>query len=875
MSNYRLLIALVALLLQPIACAEKHSRPTLDTTEKRFGDVTEARVLAESDSGENWLVNGGRFSGEHFTPLNQIAADNVAQLGLAWSADIPSFTLVAEPIVVDGVVYLSGALNHVFALDARTGEMLWQFDPEIRLDISQGNSYGSRMNRGVAVWEGRVYVGTGECELIALDAANGKRIWASPVCDPREGFGAHIRGAPRVGDGQVFIGFSGSTSARGALVAFDAATGAETWRFWTVPGDPSKGFETPELERASATWTNGWSALGGGSVWEGIRYDPVTKSVIFGTAAAGPLNPNLRGPGDALFTNCIMAVDAKTGTYKWHYQTVPEDAWDYDAAMPLVVTDLDLPGGAESGGTRRVVMQAPKNGFFYVLDANTGELLAADPIVEVNWASHIDLQTGRPVELPGARYYANEDPEEPVAVKPQAAGAHNWYPMSFSPRTGLVYIPATDLATMYSAKGPAGFHLAAPDGPIPAGSGKLLAWDPVKREIRWSVDYPLPFNGGVVSTAGELVFQGTAAGEFRAYRDTTGELLWSQKTGTSILAAPVSYQIGGEQYVRATAGGGGGNAMITPLQSSTPDAQGPSRLFAFKLGGKEPMPPQPIRGPAPRPPTRTASKAQVAHGEEMWEMCGHCHGSEGIGIGPRRLPGTIPDLRFMSEKSHAEWNAIVLGGSRAAKGMPAFGDSMSVEDSDALHAFVIDRAWKFYESAQPGVDNPPVSSNQNRIHLERKDLMSDYQELLDREELRSLLDRMDNAIDAKDWAKARTFFADEVVLDATSLHPGESASLKADEMIADWARILFEGKTSFHMRYNHDITVDGDTAKVSSKSHSFNVYNTGTGGDMWEVWGIYHHTLRREKDGWKVTGLNYEFVHARGNEKAHEYVPGD
>ena len=758
-------IILVALLPQLLAHAEKPA------TERRFGDVTEARVLAEAASGENWLVNGGRFSGEHFSPLKRITTGNVDQLGLAWFADIPSFTMAAEPIVVDGVVYLSGSLSQVFALDARSGEMLWRFDPEIRLDLSLGNSYGARMNRGVAVWKERVYVGTAECTLIAIDASRGTQLWESPVCDPREGVGAHIRGAPRVGGGKVFIGYAGSSyQARSSLVAFDAATGKEVWRFWTVPGDPAKGgFETPELERASATWANGWAERGGGSVWEGIRYDPVTGNVFFGTGSANPLNVNLRGPGDALFTNSIMAVDAETGSYQWHYQTVPEDAWDYDAAMPLIVTDLEY-GGEPSAGERegpaprrkepsageregaplagkepsageregaplarkdsageregeplarkdsardrqgqaphtkqrrRVVMQAPKNGFFYVLDARTGELLAADPIVDVTWATHIDMETGRPVEPPGARYYANENPARPVPVKPQAGGAHSWYPMSFSPLTRLVYVPVADLATYYSVAGPYGLRLDSPAEPLPAGSGKLLAWDPVGREARWTVDYPLPWNSGVLSTAGELVFQGTAGGEFRAYRDASGELLWFRKTGTSILAAPVTFLAEGEQYVLAAAGIGGGNGVITPSHSSTPDARGPSRLFAFKLGGKARLPPPRDPAPVPRPPARTASKQQVEHGEEMWPTCGHCHGSQAMGVGPRDLPGAVPDLRYMSAKTHAEWHGIVLGGNQRHLGMPAFHEEMTVEDSEALHAYVIEQAWKLYERSQP------------------------------------------------------------------------------------------------------------------------------------------------------------------------------
>ena len=744
MSHTSLRVVLAALLVMSIACAEKPS------TERRFGDVTETRVLEEAASGENWLVNGGRFSGEHFSPLQQITAGNVDQLALAWYADIPSFTFALEPIVVDGVVYLSGSLSRVFAVDAASGEMLWQFDPRIRLDISQGNAYGSRMNRGVAVWEGRVYVGTGECRLIALDAAAGTRLWESPVCDPREGVGAHIRSAPRVGGGMVFMGYSGSTSARGSLVAFDAETGKEAWRFWTVPDDPAKGFETPELERASATWTNGFSEMGGGSVWEGIRYDPVTKSVFFGTAAPGPGNPNLRGPGDSLFSNSIIAVDAKTGSYKWHYQTVPEDAWDYDAATPFIITDLEYevePSAGEREGAplarqdasaerealaprlkqqRRVVMQAPKNGFFYILDAHTGELLAADTIVEVTWASHIDMETGRPVELPGARYYTDEYAGQPVLVKPSPGGAHSWHPMSFSPQTGLVYLPLTDLAANFFALPPSRDALGVtrssgwrfdfvPDASageeLPADSGKLLAWDPVKREARWSVARPVPWNSGVLATAGNLVFQGLAGGEFQAYGADTGKLLWSRDTGTAILSPPVTFQLGTEQVVLAAAGIGGGNGVTISAYVSTLDAQGPARLFAFKLGGKAQMPAIRDYTPVPRPPARTASREQIEHGRTTYEgvACEYCHGPRVVGVGrqmqgadSRRLPGAIPDLRYMTSETHAEWHAIVIGGSRTHLGMPAFHDALSVEDSAALQAYVIEQAWKLYEKSQPG-----------------------------------------------------------------------------------------------------------------------------------------------------------------------------
>jgi len=713
-------IVLVVLLLQAVACA-KDAGTEMPAAERRFGDVTEARVLGEASSGENWLVNGGRFSGEHFSPLSQITTGNVDQLGLAWYADVPSFGFALEPIVVDGVIYVTGSLNRVFAYDARSGEMLWQFDPEVRLDISLGNSYGGRLNRGVAVWEGRVYAGTAECKLIALDATSGTKLWESPVCDPREGIGAHIRSAPRVGGGLVFMGYSGTTAARGSLAAFDAETGREVWRFWTVPGDPAKGFEAPELERASATWAKGWTEMGGGAVWEGIRYDPVTESVFFGTAAPGPLSPKLRGPGDALFSNSILAVDARTGAYKWHYQAVPGDAWDYDAAPPLIVTDLDY-----AGKSRRVVMSAPKNGFFYVLDALTGELLAADPLVEVTWASHVDMETGRPVENPSARYYDSDDPSASVLVKPSPGGGHTWHPMSFNPLTGLVYVPMTDLAANFQALAPAegeagptrasGWRFDfVPDAwegeALPADSGKLRAWDPVKREARWTIDHPVPWNGGVLSTAGEVVFQGTAGGELRAYRADDGKLLWSRSTGSGILSPPVTYQQDGEQVVLAAAGIGGGNGVSIAPYISTLDAQGPSRLFAFKLGGKAEMPAIRDFTPVPRPPARTASREQIERGRALFEeiACAYCHGNKVFGVGRQmeaadssRLPGAVPDLRYMAEQTHAEWHGIVLAGNRKHLGMPAHVDVLSVEDSEALQAFVIEQAWKLYEKAQSG-----------------------------------------------------------------------------------------------------------------------------------------------------------------------------
>ena len=675
-----------------------------EATAKRFGDVTEARVLAESDSGENWLVNGGRFTGEHYSPLTGINDANVEQLGPAWVANVPSFTLAAEPLVVDGVVYSSGSLSHVFAFDAATGEKLWQFAPKVRLDFSFGNSYAARTNRGVAVWNGVVYVGTGDCRLIAIGAERGNQLWEAPVCDPTEGIGPGITGAPRVGDGKVFMGYSASDfGARGSLAAFDAETGAELWRFWTVPGDPAKGFEAEALEMASQTWAGGWAESGGGAVWEGIRYDPVTGLVIFGTASALPLNVSMRGPGDSLFTNSVIAVDADTGAYRWHYQTVPEDAWDYDATMPKIVTDLEF-GGIK----RRVVFEAGKSGFFYVLDARTGELLAADPIATVSWASHIDIESGRPIKLQKARYYENEDPLEPVRVWPSILGARNWYPMSYSPKTRLVYMPVADMPSTYSASGFFGARVEVlgygPEEEVPLGAGRLVAWDPVQRVVRWTVDYTIPHNGGVLSTAGNLIFQGTAAGEFHAYHAVTGDRLWSSgKLGTTVQAAPVSYRLGDEQYVLATAGRGGALGMVTSLRTQAPDARGPARLFAFKLGGKAEMPSSTVKPtPVPRPPARTAGVEQIRRGGILFgdQGCDLCHGGHAIGSYERNTAnGTVPDLRYLPPEVHAQWHSIVVGGSRRLGGMPGFGPDLTIPDSEALQAFVVEQAWKLYEQA--------------------------------------------------------------------------------------------------------------------------------------------------------------------------------
>src|SRR5580704_8345972 len=419
----------------------------------KFGDVSQARVLAEASSGNDWLVAGGGFGEQHFSPLKQITDRNIGTMGLAWFADIDSpMGLATEPIVVDGAIYVSLPQSKIYAIDALSGRVRWRFDPKVRLDRMR-NSWAAHSNRGLAVWGGKVYVGTGDCRLVAIDAASGEKTWESGVCD---GGLTGITGAPHVGNGKVFIGYNGSDSGvRGSVVAFDAATGKQLWKFWTVPGDPANGFESKALEMAAKTWSGDkWWEVGGGDVWDPITYDPATGFLIFGTAGATPEvlfgdKADKKVAGDRLFAGCVVAVNADTGEYRWHYQTSTENY--HNENMHILLADVVI-----AGEKRHVAMTAPKNGFFYMLDAATGKFLTGKAIAKVSWAASFDSSTGRAVETP-------MPPEGHMPL----SGGHNWWPMSYSPLTGLVYLPLHDVKA----------HTLAPHE-FPE-QGKLLAWDPV------------------------------------------------------------------------------------------------------------------------------------------------------------------------------------------------------------------------------------------------------------------------------------------------------------------------------------------------------------------------------------------------------------
>ena len=657
------------------------------------GNVTAARVAAETDDGANWLLNGRTFESQHFSPLKQINDQTISGLGLAWYLDIDSaMGIVSEPIVVDGIAYVSAPQSKVYAIDAATGKVVWKFDPKVRLDQALNGSYSARTNAGVAVWEGKVFVGTGDCRLVAIDAASGQQIWESKVCEATQ---TGITNAPHVAKGMVFMGYNGSDDGvRGSIAAYEANTGKELWRFWTVPGDPKKPFESKALkEIAAKTWPAGdaWK-MGGADVWTAITYDPVTDFVIFGTAGAGADYGELsalRAKGDKLFAGCIVAVKADTGEYVWHYQTSSPGLQTEN--NHIVMADLTL-----DGEKRHVAMTVPKHGIYYVLDAKTGKLLSAKPIVKVNWATSIDLTTGKAVEVPAS------------AGGGKQWTVHNWWPMSYNPGSGLVYIPATDRKPNTRAAVETGEWMQDTEG-------KLIAWDPVNQSARWSVEEEIATNGGVLSTAGNLVFQGQGNGEFAAFTADAGRKAWSIDTGSAIESIPVTYTVNGDQYILVPVGWGSGSRLFAPSWTmATPRSKrGPSRLLAFKLGGNVPFPtPADIVPPVPKPPQQTADAATIQEGEKLYKTfyCDGCHSPHLDGSSAWVLDGAVPDLRYAPPEVHAQWYSIVLAGTHWDKGMPGFANPpkfafphlrMTTKQADAIHAYVIDGAWKAYNKEHP------------------------------------------------------------------------------------------------------------------------------------------------------------------------------
>ncbi len=672
-----------------------------------------AAVQAAPPAPQNWLSYGRTPDEQRFSPLDGIDAASVGGLGLAWYADLPANRgQEATPIVADGKLYVSTAWSIVQAYDAKSGALLWTYDPQVPRETGV-NACCDAVNRGVALWNGSLFVGTLDGRLVAIDAKTGRQRWTVQTTDRSKPY--TITGAPRVIKGKVIIGNGGAEyGVRGYVSAYDAATGKRAWRFYTVPGDPAKPFENPVLAKAAKTWAGQWwKHGGGGTVWDSMAYDPALDLLYIGTGNGSPWNRKLRsdGKGDNLFLSSIVALRPSTGEYVWHYQTTPGDEWDYTATQSIILADLTIDGVA-----RKVLMQAPKNGFFYVLDRESGKLISAKPFIPVNWASGIDPASGRPIENPAARY---SETGKPFMQMPGPLGAHSWYPMAFSPRTGLVYLPAQELATPYAAEAKPRFNakgwntgVAMGAEPLPrdpkvmaalrAGlKGYLLAWDPVAQKEVWRADHGQPFNGGTLATAGDLVFQGDASGVLHAYGARDGRDLWRFDTQSPIMAAPVAYAVDGVNYIAVLAGYGG-VAGTGPGILFNPDGakRNISRLLVFRLGGTGQLPaaPPPPERVVPTPPAGRFSVADVEAGRLLFaRSCGVCHGAEAVSA------GVIPDLRYSGMLERQPFLAIVRDGALKGAGMASFADTLSPREMELVRAYLVTRQR---ETADQAVARP-------------------------------------------------------------------------------------------------------------------------------------------------------------------------
>ena len=675
---------------------------TTSLTQAQSSIVDEPTI---ADPGSEWLNYGRGYKEQRFSPLDSIHRDNIDDLDLAWSFKFDTARgMEATPLVHNGVIYISTGWSHVHALDARTGEQLWHYDAQVPKSHLIKTCCGA-VNRGVALWQGdaeselQVFFGTLDGRLVALDANTGTANWIVETTPDNSNYS--VTGAPRVVKGMVIIGNGGGElGVRGYITAYDSATGEQLWRFYTVPGDPAKPQEHPALDAALDTWAgNEWYKLGGGggTVWDSLVYDPELDLLYIGTGNGSPWNRDLRSPGggDNLYLSSIVALKPDTGDYVWHYQVTPKDNWDYTATQQLTLADISI-----DGEQRKVIMQAPKNGFFYILDRVSGELLSAEKFAKVTWASHIDMQTGRPVETKYADYQSNGG----SYIWPSPYGAHNWQPMSFSPKTGLVYIPTQSIPHYFSGQKTVTYQLdrwntgvdlnesrdplswvagmASTDALV---YGELLAWDPVKQQAAWKVKHDKPANGGVLSTAGDLVFQGTGEGIFAAYDADNGDALWQYQSDSAVLAGPMTYELDGEQYI-AVAQGSGGTVMLTIGDNLKRNKVNKNKLLVFKLGDfglTKTVADESLATILPLSEEVNATPEVIKQGEELYgRNCGTCHGISA------KSNYVVPDLRYMSDQTHRDFVAIVLGGSRTHKGMAGFYETHSIEDVEAIHSYL-------------------------------------------------------------------------------------------------------------------------------------------------------------------------------------------
>jgi len=684
------------LVLASIAFVEKTKPGSALHIAKVVGAVQDKQISTIEDNSGDWLTYGRNYGEERFSPLGQITKENVGQIGLAWSLNLGTKRgIEATPLVVDGIMFISGPWSVVYAINTRNGKLLWTYDPQVPKEFGE-KACCDVVNRGVAMYKGNIFVGTLDGRLVSINAATGKKKWEVLTVSHDRSY--TITGAPRVMDGKVLIGNGGAEfGVRGYVTAYDAMTGKKIWRFYTVPGNPANGFEHPEMKEAVKTWNGEWWKYGGGgTAWDAFAYDPKLKLIYVGTGNGSVWNREIRSPGggDNLYLSSILAIHAETGKLKWHYQTTPGDSWDFTAVQQIILTQLEI-----KGKKREVLMQAPKNGFFYVLDRNTGELLSAEPYVYVNWASKVDMKTGRPVEASNARYLKSNE-----QIYPMAYGGHNWQAMAFNPITKLVYIPAREISMIYGNEQNfvydkdywslgIGKNTANPtnmDSKGPKSHGKLIAWDPVQNKEVWSKKEKSIWNSGVLTTS-DLVFQGNAEGDFNALDAKTGQVIWTKNLGTGIVAPPITYLVDGVQYVTIAVGWGG----VVSLKNKNTEQINPGTIYTFAIGKNAAMPV--FEKEAKKEYVTLAVDildTQIAKGEDLFDKyCSACHT-----LAPNNPGGTIPNLTYSHPDIMGAFHQIVRDGIFLPKGMPKFKGRLSDEDISNIKGYILSSAKKNRES---------------------------------------------------------------------------------------------------------------------------------------------------------------------------------
>ena len=685
------LTIIAAMLAGAASTAQAQSKGSAQHIKAATQKVDGKFISDNTKATNDWPSYGLDYAETRFSKLKQVNDSNVKQLGLAWSYNLESTRGVeATPLVVDGIMYVTASWSVVHAVDVRTGKRIWSFDPQVSKEAGYKGCCDV-VNRGVALYQGKVFVAAYDGRLIALDAATGAKVWEKDTIVNKK-MSYTITGAPRVFKGKVIIGNGGAEfGVRGYITAYDANSGDQKWRWFVVPGDPAKPFEDESMAKAAKTWDPAgkyWEAGGGGTAWDTLTFDPALNLMYVGTGNGSPWSHVKRSPagGDNLYLASIVALNPDTGKYVWHYQETPGDNWDYTSTQPMILADLKI-----DNKPRKVILHAPKNGFFYVLDRTNGKFISAKNFVDVNWATGYD-KNGRPMVNPDARAT-----DKPFEVIPTAYGARNWHPMSFNPQTGLVYMPVQgvpltlmdDKAWSMNSNTPGQpmsglgwntgkFANAAP--PKSAPFGRLVAWDPVTQKEAWKQEQVGPWNGGTLTTAGNLVFQGTADGRFVAYNAKSGDKLWEVATGTGVVAAPATYAVDGKQYVSVAVGWGG---VYGKAQRHT-DKEGPGTVYTFVLDGKAEAPKfvdyrmqTLVEGVKYKP-------EDVQAGTMLYvSNCVFCHGVPGVDRG-----GNIPNLAYMGAPYIENLQNFVFKSAANDRGMPDFTGKLTAEDVEKIKAFI-------------------------------------------------------------------------------------------------------------------------------------------------------------------------------------------